>query len=263
MLQVRKCKLRIAYACSKLGLFSKAKEYLKGVKLGFSEEDLAHPEYAVFLRTKTEMALDNLEFSWPKDEEGVQEIFTEAGRDLNKADEIIQQSLGSDHQQYAFLKREKARLCVLTGHYEKACKEIDYALAIAKGYQRRDLEAGFLLIRADAEGKLQMSNERKESLAAAEQLHRDTLGDNHPIVATTLQKRCQKNIDQKNLTLAEQNLEASAKICEVLKSNLRLQLQSSNSDFLTNYSLDQHPVLKRQQQIERRINHSSTGAWFR
>ena len=88
---MRKCKLRIAYACSKLGLFSKAKEYLKGVKLGFSEEDLAHPEYAVFLRKKTEIALDNLEFSWPKDEEGVQEIFTEAGRDLNKADEIIQQ----------------------------------------------------------------------------------------------------------------------------------------------------------------------------
>ena len=263
MLQVRKCKLRIAYACSKLGRFSKAKEFLKGVELGFSEEDLAHPEYAVFLRKKTEMALDNLEFSWPKDEEGVQEIFTEAGRDLNKADEIIQQSLGSDHQQYGFLKREKARLYVLTGHYEKACKEIDSALAIAKNYQRRDLEAGFLLIRADAEGKLQLSSGRKESLATADQLHRSTLSDDHPMVATTLQKRCQKNIDQKNLTLAEEYLEASAKICEILKSNLRLQLQSSNSDFLTNYSLDQHPILKRQQQLERRISRSSTGGWFR
>ena len=206
------------------------------------------------------MALDNLEFSWPKDEEGIQEIFTKAGRDLNKADEIIQQSLGSDHQQYAFLKGEKARLCILTGHYDKACKEIDYALAIAKNYQRRDLEAGLLLIRAGAEGKLQMSNQRKESLAAAEQLYRDTLGDNHPNIAATLQKRCQKNIDQKNLTLAEEYLDASAKICQILKSNLRLQLQSSNSDFLTNYSLDQHSILKRQQQLERRISRSSSGA---
>ena len=260
---MRKCTLRVAYACSKLGLFSKAKEYLKGVELGFSEENRAHPEYAVFLRTKTEMALDNLEFSWPEDEEGIQEIFTEAGRDLNKADEIIQQSLGSDHQQYAFLKREKARLYVLTGHYEKAWREIDYALAIATSYQRRDLEAGFLLVRADAEGKLQLSSGRKESLATADQLHRNTLGNDHPMVATTLQKRCQKNIDQKNLTLAEKYLEASAKICEILKSNLRLQLQSSSCDFLTNYSLDRHPVLKRQRQLERRVRGSPVGAWFR
>ena len=261
---MRKCTLRVAYACSKLGLFCKAKEYLKGVELGFSEDNKTHPEYAVFLRTKTEMALDNLEFSWPKDEESSQEIFTEAGRDLNKADEIIQQSLGSDHQQYAFLKREKARLYVLTGYYEKACKEIDYALAIAKNHQRRDLEAGFLLIRADAEGKLQLPSGRKESLATADQLYRNTLGDIHPMVATTLQKRCQKNIDQKYLTLAEEYLEESAKICEFLKSNLRLQLQGSSSDFVTNYSLDRHPVLKRQQQLVRRVLRGSpAGAWFR
>ena len=255
--------MRIAYACSKLGVFNKAQEYIKEVELGFSQKNMAHPEYAVFLRTKTEITLDNLQFSWPKDEKGVRKMISEAETDLNRADVIIQQSLGSDHQQYAFLKREKARLYVLTGHYEKAWKEIDYALAIATSYQRRDLEAGFLLIRADAEGKLQLSSGRKESLATADQLHRNTLGNDHPMVATTLQKRCQKNIDQKNLTLAGEYLEASAKICEILKSNLRLQLQSSSCDFLTNYSLDRHPVLKRQRQLERRVRGSPVGAWFR
>ena len=262
---MRKCKLRIAYACSKLGLFCKAKEYLKGVELGFSEKNRAHLEYAVFLRTKTEMALDNLEFSWPKNEAGIQEIFTEAGRDLNKAEEIIPQTLAGHLQQYLFLKREKARLYVLTGLYEKAWKEVDDALVITRSNLRCDVwcEASFLLIRADAEGKLQMSSEREESLAAAEQLYRDTFGDYHPFVATTLHKRCQKNIDEKNLNLAEENLEASAKICEILKSNLQLQLESSNSKFLTNYSLDKHPILKRQQQLERRIRGISSGAWFR
>ena len=211
------------------------------------------------------MALDNLEFSWPKNEAGIQEIFTEAGRDLSKAEEIIQQSFADDYQQYAFLKREKARLYVLTGHYEKAWKEVDDALVITRSDRRSDVwcEATCLLIRADAEGKLQMSSEREESLAAAEQLYRDTFGDYHPVVATTLHKRCQKNIDEKNLNLAEENLEASAKICEILKSNLQLQLESSNSKFLTNYSLDKHPILKRQQQLERRIRGISSGAWFR
>lgn len=80
---------------------------------------MAHPEYAVFLRTKTEITLDNLQFSWPKDKEGVRKMMSEAETDLNRADVIIQQSLGCDHQQYAFLKGEKARLCILMGHYEK------------------------------------------------------------------------------------------------------------------------------------------------
>ena len=255
--------MRIAYACSKLGLFSKAKEYIKEVELGFSQKNMAHPEYAVFLRTKTEITLDNLQFSWPKDEEGMRKIMSEAETDLNRADVIIQQSLGYDYQQYAFLKGEKARLCILMGHYEKAYSEIHSALSIiAKNYQKRDIEAGFLLIRADAEGRLQLSCAQEESLARAEKIYEKAFGDNHPMVATTLQKRCQKNIDLKNLSRAEEDLAASDKICEVHKTSLRRQLDSSCSGFLANYSLDHHPVLKRQQQLNRKIMGGPAGAWF-
>ena len=255
--------MRIAYACSKLGLFSKAKEYIKEVELGFSQKNMAHPEYAVFLRTKTEITLDNLQFSWPKDEEGMRKIMSEAETDLNRADVIIQQSLGCDHQQYAFLKGEKARLCILMGHYEKAYNEIHSALSIiAKNYQKRDIEAGFLLIRADAEGKLQLSCAQEESLARAKNWYEEAFGDNHPMVATTLQKRCQKNIDLKNLSQAEEDLAASDKICEIHKTSLRWQLDSSCSGFLANYSLDHHPVLKRQQQLNRKIMGGPAGAWF-
>ena len=255
--------MRIAYACSKLGLFSKAKEYIKEVELGFSQKNMAHPEYAVFLRTKTEITLDNLQFSWPKDEEGMRKIMSEAETDLNRADVIIQQSLGCDHQQYAFLKGEKARLCILMGHYEKAYIEIHSALSIiAKNYQKRHIEAGFLLIRADAEGKLQLSCAQEESLARAEKIYEKAFGDNHPMVATTLQKRCQKNIDLKNLSRAEEDLAASDEICEVHKTSLRRQLDSSCSGFLANYSLDHHPVLKRQQQLNRKIMGGPAGAWF-
>ena len=213
--------MRIAYACSKLGLFNKAKEYIKEVELGFSQKNIAHPEYAVFLRTKTEITLDNLEFSWPKDKEGVRKMITEAETDLNRADVLIQHSLGCDHQQYAFLKGEKARLCILMGHYEKAYNEIQSALSIiTKNYQKRDIEAGFLLIRADAGGKLQLSCAHEESLARAEKLYEEAFGDNHPMVATTLQKRCQKNIDLKDLSRAEEDLAASNKICEIHKTSL-------------------------------------------
>ena len=255
--------MRIAYACSKLGVFNKAQEYIKEVELGFSQKNMAHPEYAVFLRTKTEITLDNLQFSGPKDEKGVRKMMSEAETDLNRADVIIQQSLGSDHQQYAFLKGEKARLCILMGHYEKAYNEIHSALYIsAKNYQKRDIKAGFLLIRADAEGKLQLSCAQGESLARAKKLYEEAFGDNHPMVATTLQKRCQKNIDLKNLSQAEEDLAASDKICEIHKTSLRWQLDSSCSGFLANYSLDHHPVLKRQQQLNSRIKCSPAGAWF-
>ena len=114
--QVRKCALRVAYACSKLGLSSKAEECLRMVEYGFPqnivqpEENIVHPEVAVFLRTKTEIALGNLEFSSPKDKE---KIIDEAENSLNRADEIIRQSLGFYHIQYVFLKGEKARLYVL------------------------------------------------------------------------------------------------------------------------------------------------------
>ena len=255
--------MRIAYACSKLGLFNKAKEYIKEVELGFSQKNMAHPEYAVFLRTKTEITLDNLQFSWPKDKERARKMLSEAETDLNGADVIIQQSLGCDHQQYAFLKGEKARLCILMGHHEKAYNEIHSALSIiAENYQKRDIEAGFLLIRADAEGKLQLSCAQAESLARAEKIYEKVFGDNHPMVATTLQKRCQQNIDLKNLSLAEEDLAASDKICEVHKTSLRRQLDSSCSGFLANYSLDHHPVLKRQQQLNRKIMGGPAGAWF-
>ena len=255
--------MRIAYACSKLGLFNKAKEYIKEVELGFSQKNMAHPEYAVFLRTKAEITLDNLEFSWPKDKEGVRKMMmSEAETDLNTADVLIKQCLGCDHQQYAFLKGEKARLCILMGHYEKAYNEIQSALSIiAKNYQKRDIEAGFLLIRADAEGKLQLSCAQEESLARAGKLYEEAFGDNHPMVATTLQKRCQKNIDLRYLSRAEEDLAASDKICEIHKTSLRRQLYSSCAGFLTNYSLDHHPVLKRQQQLNR-IMSGPAGAWF-
>lgn len=149
------------------------------------------------------------------------------------------------------------------GPLRKAYNEIHSALSIiAKNYQKRDIEAGFLLIRADAEGKLQLSCAQEESLARAEKLYEEAFGDNHPMVATTLQKRCQKNIDLKDLSRAEEDLVASDKICEIHQTSLRWQLDSSCSGFLANYSLDYHPVLKRQQQLNRRIKGGPAGAWF-
>ena len=224
---------------------------------------MAHPEYAVFLRTKAEITLDNLQFSWPKDKEGVRKMMSEAETDLNRADVIIQQSLGCDHQQYAFLKGEKARLCILMGHHEKAYDEIHSALSIiTKNNQKPDIEAGFLLILADVKGKHQLSCTQEESMERAEKLYKEAFDDSHPMVATTLQKRCQKNIDLKDLSRAEEDLAASDKICEIHKTSLRRQLDSSCAGFLANYSLDDHPVLKRQQQLNRRIMSGPAGTWF-
>ena len=254
--------MRIARACSKLGLFSRAQENLKVVGLGFPQDKMAHPEYAEFLRTKTEITLDNLEFSCPKDEEGLEKTKLEAEADLNRAEKIIRQSFDCDHQQYVLLKGEKARLSVLMGDYENAYDEITSVLSIiGKNYQKRDLEAGFLLIRADVEGKLQLSVQ-EESLARAKKLFEEAFGYNHPMVATTIQRQCQRNIDLKNHFRAEEDLAASDKICEIHEMSLRWQLGSSSSGFLANYRLDHHPVLKRQHHLNRRIKRSPTGAWF-
>ena len=132
---------------------------------------------------------------------------------------------------------------------------------IATNYQRRDVEAGLLLIRADSEGKLQLLSKQNESLKRAERYYRKALGDSHPMVATTLQKLCQANIDLKRHEKAQEYLEASEKICEILQRNLRCQLENCRSDFLTNFDLDQHPVLKRQQKLARSIRGKPAGAW--
>ena len=241
--------MRIARACSKLGLFSTAKDNLRIVELGFPKDKMAHPEYAEILRAKTVITMDNFEFSCPKDEEGLRQ----QEPNLNTAEEIIRESFGCDHQQYVFLKGEKARLCLLMGDYDKAYYEITSVLSIiGNDYQKRDLEAISLLIRADAEGQLQLPVQ-EESLARAKKLFEEAFGYNHPMVATTLQKQCQRNIDLKNHFQAEEDLAASDKICEIHKMSLRWQLDSSSSGFLANYSLDHHPVFKRQHQLNRKI----------
>ena len=221
---------------------------------------MAHPEYAAILRTKTEIILDNLQFSRSEDDES---LLLQAEPDLDTAEKLIRQSFGCDHQQYAFLKGEKARLSVLMGDYENAYDEIHSVWSIiGNNYQKRDVEAGFLLIRADAEGQLKLSCAQEESLARAKKLFEEAFGDNHPMVATALQKLCQKNIDLENHFRAEEDLAASDKICGIHKISLRWQLDSSCCGFLANYSFDYHPVLKRQQQLNRRMKGSLAGAWF-
>ena len=184
--------------------------------------------------------------------------------DLNEGVEIIKKTLGLKHLQCAFLLKERARLYFLTGQYEKAYKDILEVEDIIKytAYRKPDVHAHLLLIKADIESKLKMRKAQEKSLQDAERLCRDALGDNHPILATTLQKLCERNIELQRLKQAKEYLEASDKICENLKTSLRQQLDSSCSDFLTNYSLDRHPVLKRQQQLERRVKSSPAGAWF-
>ena len=252
--------MRVVQACSKLGLFTLAEEHLKQVDFGFPEKKKTYPEFAVFLRTKTELALDKIEFNRPdgkEAEEGMQD-------DLNEGIEIVQKTLGRNHLRCAFLLKERARLYLLTGQYEKAYRDILEVENIIKysAYKKPDVHADLLLIKADIESKLKLPRGQEKSLQDAERLCRDALGDNHPMLATTLQKQCKRNIELQRLKQAKQYLEASDKICENLKTSLRRQLDSSCSDFLTNYSLDQHPVLKRQQQLERRVKSSPAGAWL-
>ena len=249
-LQVRKCSLRVVQACSKLGLFTVAEQHRKQVDLGFPEEKKTYPEFAVFLRTKTELALDIIEFYRLDGKEAEEEM----QNDLNKGVEIIQKTLGCKHLQYAFLKKERARLYLLIGQYQEAYKEIlsvENIILKYSAYKKPDVHADLLLIKADIESKLELPRGQEKSLQDAERLCRDVLGHNHPMLATTLQKLCKRNIELRRLKQAEEYLEGSYKICENLKTSLRQQLDSSCSDFLSNYSLDQHPVLKRQQQLEK------------
>ena len=259
---MRKCKVRVAYACSKIGLSNKAKEFLKEVELGFPYENMTQPEFAAFLQKKTEITLDNLEIIWPSDAESIREIHSKAETDLKEADEIIQQSFGSNHQQCALVKKEKARLYVLMGHHQIAYNEILSAQNIITNvcYHKPDLEAELSLIRADIQGKLQLTSGQKESLKTAENIYRNDSGNNHPVFATTLQKLCSKYLELERLKEAEKYLEESDKICETLKRDLQGQLNTSNSDFLINYKLDTHPVLKRQQLLARKIRRNP-GAW--
>ena len=234
------------------------KEYLKQVDLGFPEKKKTYPEFAVFLRTKTELALDKIEFNGldgKEAEKGMED-------DLNKGVEIIEKTLGLKHLECAFLLKERARLYFLTGQYEKAYKDILEVEDIIKysAYKKPDVHAHLLLIKADIENKLKMRKVQEKSLQDAERLCGDCLGANHPMLATTLQKLCKRNIELQRLKQAKEYLEESDKICENLKTSLRQQLDSSCSYFLTNYSLDQHPVIKRQQQLERRVKSSPAGA---
>ena len=259
---MRKCKVRVAYACSKIGLFKKAEEFLKEVELGFPPEKVTQPEFAVFLQKKTEITLDNLEFIWPSDEESIREIHSKAETDLKKADEILQQSFGSNHQRCALVKKEKARLYVLMGHHQIAYNEISSALNIITNvcYQKPDLEAEFSLIRADVQGKLQLTSGQKESLKTAENIHRKVFSNTHPMFATILQTLCSTYLELERLEEAEKYLQESDKICEILKRDLQEQLNTSNSDFLINFKLDTHPVLKRQQLLAKKIRRNP-GAW--
>lgn len=75
--------MRVVQACSKLGLFTLAEEHLKQVDFGFPEKKKTYPEFAVFLRTKTELALDKIEFNRPdgkEAEEGMEDDLNEASK---------------------------------------------------------------------------------------------------------------------------------------------------------------------------------------
>lgn len=262
LLQVRKCTMRVAYACSKIGLFGVAKEYLREVELGFPLQNKTHPEYAAFLRKKTESTLDSFEISWPLDYLNVQELLWKADTDLIRAEEILSNSLGRNHQQSALTKKEIARLKLLMGFKEisPAYDQILSALKLLIPNVSHHLKAEFLLIRSDAEKKLGLNMAQKLSLEEAETIYRQTFGDNHSMVVFTLQKLCTAYLDLENTQTAYKYFKASEKACEVLKTNLREQLDNCNSDFLKNYNINTHPIVKGQQLLVRRMarNH---GAW--
>ena len=210
--------------------------------------------------------MDSLEVNWPLDEESIQKITSAAKFDLLKAEEILKISLGCNSQQYALIKKEQARLNIIMGNYESAYKEIRTALdeivniCLRRPESGHHLKAEFSLVRGDAEGKLELMSGQKESLTTAESIYRNCFGDNHPMVASTLQKLCVRYLEVKNLKEASKYLEESGNICAVLKRGLQEQLASCNSDFLIKYNLDAHPILKRQLQLEKKIR-PPQGAW--
>ena len=263
---MRKCAVRVAYACSKIGFFDKAKECLMVVELGFPDDKKNHPEYAVFLRKKTEIDLDSFEIKWPSNEEGVEKIKLTTQSDLLRAEEIMKTSLGCENQQYALIKKEQARLNIIMGNYQIAYNQICDALKIIRKacYRKQGighyLTADFLLIRSDAEGKLRLNDPQKESLKKAEDIYRNVFGNNHPMVALTLQKLYIWYQDRGNRKEAQRYLEGSKEICQILEKDLQEQLDRSTCDFLVKYKLEKHPILKRQQQITKKIT-STLGAW--
>lgn len=259
LLQVRKCQVRVAYACSKIGLFDKAKEYLMEVELGFPKEKIAHPEFAALLRKKTEITLDSFEFNWPSDEKKVQEILSKANTDLIRAEEIVSNSLGCKHQQFAVTKKERARLNILMDNNKDAYDEICLALNVIPKVCHHS-KAEFSLIRSDVEKKLGLNTAQKESLETAENIYRKAFGENHPMVAFTLQKLCTTNLDLESIQNAYKYFEASEQACETLKKNLSEQRDSCDADFLKKYKIDAHPIIKRQQLLDKRIRRNQ-GAW--
>ena len=252
--------MRVAYTCSKIGLFDVAKEYLREVQLSFPKEKVTHPEFAAFLRKETEITLDRFELSWPLDDQNVQEILSKADTDLVRAEEILSNSLGRNHRQFAVTKKEIARLKILMGSNEDALKEISSALKVLSPNVSRHLKADFLLIRSDAEKKLGLNMAQELSLKEAETIYRQTFGANHPMVVFTLQKLCTRYLDLEDSQKAYEYFKASEKACEVLKTNLREQLHGYHSDFLKNYNINTHPIVKRQQLLAKRITRNQ-GAW--
>lgn len=252
--------MRVAYACSKIGLFDVAKEYLREVELCFPKEKVTHPEFAAFLRKKTEITLDSFQVSWPLDDLNVQKILSKADTDLVRAEETLSNSLGRNHRQSAVTKKEIARLKILMGFNEIALKEIRSALKVLIPNVSHHLKADFSLIRSDAEKKLGLNMAQELSLKEAETIYRQTFGDNHPMVVFTLQKLCTSYLDLENPPKAYEYFKASEKACEVLKTNLREQLDSCQSNFLKNYNINTHPIVKRQQLLAKRITRNQ-GAW--
>ena len=237
-----------------------AKEYLREVELCFPKEKETHPEFAAFLRKKTEVILDCFELSWPLDGQNVRKILSEADKDLVKAEKILSNSaLGRNHRQIAMTKKEIARLKILMGSNEIALKEMEVLIPNVSHH----LNADFALIRSDAEKNLGLNMAQYQSLKEAEAIYRQNFGDNHPMVVFTLQKLCTAYLESpkiENPQKAYEYFKASEEACEVLKTNLREQLDSCQSDFLKNYNINTHPIVKRQQLLNKRFTRNQ-GTW--
>ena len=244
--------MRVAYVCSKIGLFDVAKKYLKEVEIYFPKEKETHPEFAAFLQKKTEITLDSFEVNPPSDDQNVQKIFSEADKDLVRAQEILSNSLGRNHRQFAMTKKEIARLKILTGFNVIALQEINSALKVLIPTVSHYLKADFSLIRSDAQKNLGLIMP-DQPLKEAETIYRQTFGDNHPMVVFTMQKLCTTYLDLDDPQKAYKYFNASEKACEVLKKNLREQLDCCQSEFLKNYNINTHPIVKRQKSLAKKI----------
>lgn len=259
---MRKCAVRVAYACSKIGLFKWAEECLKEVQLGFPHDKKNHPEFAAFLQKKTEIILDKLEINmikWPSDDKTIQQIMSRAKVDLLTAEEILKTSPGCNDRQHSVLQKEQARLNIVLGNYEDAYQQICLALEKTRHLSQKIpnsahyLKAEFSLVRSDVEGKLSLMHGQRESLKTAETVYRNAFGNNHPMLSLTLQKLSATYFDLGCQKEADKCLEESEQICSVLRKDLQEQLNCCTSEFLVNYNLGTHPILKRQERNQ--------GAW--